>query len=145
LQLLHAKAFRYSGPEVFMRIPALISAAVLLAACQTAPKKADADVAFTTETFPAAYSGRVLEIADTNKDGTVTLVEWTNAGGDQRSFLIADQNRDGVVTRTELVRLSSNGKFVDFVCRHADDKKNNRLTPREFRTASGVRLLRFEF
>ena len=116
-----------------------------LASCKLPPKNTQWDVPYTLQTFPAAYSSRALEVADANKDGTITLVEWTNAGGDQRSFLLADANKDGVVTRTELVRISSNAKFFDFTRRYADFDKDNRLTPREFRSAGGVRVLRFEF
>jgi len=43
------------------------------------------------------------------------------------------------------VRISSNTKFFDFTRRYADFNKDNQLTPREFRSASGVRVLRFEF
>jgi len=124
----------------------LLPLGMVLSACQTKREKpADWDVPLTLKTFPATYSGYVLEIADANKDGTVTLVEWVNAGGDQRSFLLADANKDGVVTRTELVRLSSNAKFFDFVRRYGDFNKDKQLTPREFRSAGGVRVLRFEF
>lgn len=130
-----------------MRIRILLPAlTALLTSCAThSSPPANADVPLTQETFPAAYTAYVLETADTNKDGSVTLVEWTNAGGDQRSFLVADQDKDGKVTRTELIRLSSNGQFFDFICRRADLEKDNRLTPRKFRTAGGVRILRFEF
>jgi len=123
----------------------LLSLAALLAACQTTPKDEDWDVPLTLKTFPKAYADYVLEIADTNKDESITLVEWTNAGGDKRSFLLVDQNKDDVVTRTELVRISSNGKFLDMTRRYADFNKDNRLTPREFRSSAGVRVLRFEF
>jgi hypothetical protein len=75
----------------------------------------------------------------------ITEVEWINAGGDKRSFLLVDANKDGVVTRTELIRISSNAKFFDFVRRYADFNKDNQLTPREFRSAGGVRVLRYEF
>lgn len=113
--------------------------------CQTTNDIPAWDTPYSLRTFPAGYTAYVLEIADANKDGDVTLVEWTNAGGDKRSFLIADVNKDGRVTRTELVRLSSNAKFFDFTRRYADFNKDNQLTPREFRTASGVQVLRFTF
>ena len=99
----------------------------------------------TLKTFPPAYADYVFEIADANKDRTVTLVEWTSAGGDKRSFLLADQNKDDVITRTELVRIGSNGKLFDMTRRYADFNKDNRLTPREFRSSAGVRVLRFDF
>jgi hypothetical protein len=121
----------------------LLPLALFTAGCQTKPPAPEAPL--TTQTLPSAYADRALEIADTNKDERITLVEWTNAGGDERSFLIADQNKDGAVTRTELVRISSNAKFFDFTRRYADFNKDNQLTPREFRSASGVRVLRFEF
>ena len=123
----------------------LLSLAALLAACQTTPKQEDWDVPLTLKTFPPAYADYVFEIADANKDRTVTLVEWTSAGGDKRSFLLADQNKDYVITRTELVRIGSNGKLFDMTRRYADFNKDNRLTPREFRSSAGVRVLRFDF
>lgn len=117
-----------------------------MAGCQTKPENpADWEVPYTLRTFPPAYADYVMEITKTKKDGAITLVEWTNAGGDKRSFLLADENKDGVVTRAELIRISSNAKFFDFVRRYADHNKNNQLTPREFRSAGGVRVLRFEF
>ncbi len=121
--------------------------ALVLAACHTTKPEnpADWDVPLTLQTFPAEYANRALEVADRNKDGKITLVEWTNAGGDQRSFLLVDQNKDGAVTRSELVRISSNVQFMDTVRRYADVNKDNRLTPREFRSSSGVRVLRVEF
>ena len=152
--LLHAAdRFRYSsGMALFSAnytgkapFPLLLFFTALLAACQTAPKEENWDVPLTLKTFPPTYAAYVLDIADTNKDQTITLVEWTNAGGDKRSFLLADQNRDQVVTRTELVRISSNAKFLDMTRRHADLNKDNQLTPREFRSSAGIRVLRFEF
>ncbi len=127
------------------RIFLLLSVAVVFAACSTTPKTGDWDVPLTLQTFPPAYSDYVLEIADRDQDGAVALVEWTNAGGDKRSFLLADQNKDGVVTRTELVRNSSSAQFLDFTRRYADFNKDNLLTPREFRSAGGLRAMRFEF
>lgn len=132
-----------AGNASFVLVSALT---VLVSACQTTRKNAkDWDVPLTLQTFPPTYTDYVYEIADTNKDGTITLVEWVNAGGDKRSFLLADADKDGVVTRTELVRISSNAKFFDFTRRYADHDKNNQLTPREFRSAGGVRVLRFDF
>ena len=124
----------------------LPAAAILLTACHSAPKNgADWDVPLTLKTSGPAYAAYVIERADANKDGTVTVVEWVNAGGTRRSFAIVDQNKDGVVTRTELVRIGSNAKFFDLTRRYADFNKDNKLTPREFRTPGGVRVLRIEF
>ena len=120
--------------------------ALLLTACQSSPKNsADWDVPLTLRTTGPAYADYVIERADTNKDGRVTVVEWTNAGGTQKSFLLVDQNKDGAVTRTELIRFGSNKKFLDFTRRHTDFYKDNKMTPRDFRSPSGVRLLRIEF
>lgn len=120
--------------------------AILMTACQSAPKNAaDWDVPLTLRTTGAAYADYVLERADLNKDGRVTVVEWTNAGGTQKSFLLVDQNKDGAVTRTELIRFGSNKKFLDFTRRYTDFYKDNKMTPRDFRSPSGVRLLRIEF
>jgi hypothetical protein len=129
-----------------MRLLFLIPAAAILTACQTTPKnEADWNVPLTVRTVGPAYADYVIERADTNKDGRVTLVEWTNAGGTKKSFLLVDQNKDGVVTRTELIRFSSNAKFLDFTRRYLDHHKDNQMTPRDFRTPSGVRVLRIEF
>ena len=35
--------------------------------------------------------------------------------------------------------------FFDMTRRYADFNKDNRLTPREFRSSAGVRVLRFDF
>ncbi|MGA7212655.1 MAG: hypothetical protein WBX20_00435 [Terrimicrobiaceae bacterium] len=120
-------------------------AALLLAACQTTHKEEDWDVPLTLRTVGPAYADYVLEIADANKDRTVTYVEWINAGGSKRSFELVDQNKDGVVTRTELIRFGSNARVLDMTRRYVDFNKDNKLTPREFRSPAGVRLLRIEF
>jgi len=103
------------------------------------------DVPLTLQTFPDAYSDRVLEIADQDRSGQISMVEWTNAGGDKRSFLLADQNKDGVVTRSELIRISSSARFMDFTRSYADQNRYRELTVRELHTAGGVRVLRFDF
>jgi len=121
-------------------------AALVLSACQTAPKNpADWDVPLTLQTVGPAYADYVVERADTNKDGQVTLVEWTTAGGTERSFLLVDQNKDGTVTRSELIRFGSNKQFLDFTRRYTDFHKDNKLTPRDFRSPAGVRVMRIEF
>jgi len=124
----------------------LLPLAVILSACQTHPKNpADWDVPLTLRTVGPAYADYVIEKADANKDGKVTVVEWTKAGGSQKCFLLVDQNKDGAVTRTELIRFGSNKKFLDFTRRYTDFHQDNKLTPRDFRTPSGVRVLRIEF
>ena len=129
-----------------MRTFLLISAAAILTSCQSTPKKcADWDVPLTLRTVGPAYADYVIEKADAKKDGRVTLVEWTRAGGSEKCFLLVDQNKDGVVTRTELIRFSSNKQFLDFTRRYTDFYKDNKLTPRDFRSPSGVRLMRIEF
>ncbi|GAB4171160.1 MAG: hypothetical protein Fur0032_10300 [Terrimicrobiaceae bacterium] len=57
------------------------------------------------------------------------------------SFQVIVDGRDGVVTRTELRRIGSNAKLVEFTRRYADHNKDNKMTRREFRAASGVRVL----
>lgn len=126
------------------RLFLLLPIVALFAACEITPKK-PVEIPLTLRTFPATYSNYAVELADANKDGKITMVEWTNAGGDRRSFLLADENKDGVVTRTELVRISDNATFLDFTRRYADVNRDNQLTTREFRTASGVQVLRFGF
>jgi len=140
-----ACALRLNNHHYTMRFQFLIPAAFILTACQTAPKTAEWDVPLTLKTAGPAYAEYVIERADTNKDGTVTVVEWVNAGGTKRSFAVVDQNKDGVVTRTELVKIGSNARFFDMTRRYADFNKDNKLTPREFRSPSGVRILRIEF
>lgn len=124
---------------------ALLALTAALAACQTTAKQKDWDVPLTLQTVGPAYAEYALETADRNKDGTITMVEWTNAGGDQRSFALIDQNKDGVITRTELVRIGSNARFLDMSRRYLDFNKDNQLTPREFRSPAGVRVLRLDF
>ena len=129
-----------------MRLLLLLPLAAVLSACQTQPKNpADWDVPLTLRTTGPAYADYAVEKADANKDGSVTVVEWTRAGGTEKCFLLVDQNRDGVVTRTELIRFGSNKKFFDFTRRYTDFHKDNKLTPRDFRSPSGVRVLRVEF
>jgi Ca2+-binding EF-hand superfamily protein len=67
------------------------------------------------------------------------------AGGSKRSFELVDQNKDGMVTRTELIRFGSSARFLDTTRRYVDFNKDNKLTPRDFRSPAGVRVLRFEF
>lgn len=129
-----------------MKRALLLIPAALLAACQSTPKDAAKwDVPLTLQTVGPAYADYVIEKADTNKDFVVTRAEWINAGGSEAAFVSIDENKDGVVTRAELIRISSNTQFVDFARRYADFNKDNQLTPRDFRSPSGVRLLRHEF
>lgn len=124
----------------------LPTAALLLAACQGTPKKAaDWDVPLTLRTVGPAYADYVAERADANKDGQVTVLEWTRAGGTEKCFLLVDQNKDGKVTRTELIRFGSSKQFLDFTRRYTDFHKDNKLTPRDFRSPSGVSVLRIGF
>lgn len=124
----------------------LLPAVAILAACQTTKKdESKWDVPLTLQTVGPAYADYVIETADANKDFKVTRTEWTTAGGTKESFESIDQNKDGVVTRTELIRVSSNTQFLDFGRRYADFNRDNQLTPRDFRSPAGVRLLRREF
>jgi len=128
------------------RLLVLLPLAAILSACQTPPKNhADWDVPLTLRTVGPAYADYVIERTGATKDGRVTLVEWTKAGGSKKCFLLVDQNKDGGVTRTELIRFGSNKKFLDFTRRYTDFHKDNKLTPRDFRSPSGVRLMRIEF
>jgi len=129
-----------------MRFFLLLPLAAVLSACQTQPKNpADWDVPLTLRTTGPAYADYVTEKADSNKDGKVTLVEWTRSGGTEKCFLLVDQNKDGAVTRTELIRFGSNKKFLDFTRRYTDFHKDNKFTPRDFRSPSGVSVLRVGF
>lgn len=125
------------------RLLSLAAASCFLVSCQTtAPKP---EIPLTLRTFAPEYADRVLAVTDSNKDGTVTLMEWEVAGGNRRSFEIVDTNRDGRVTRTELLRTANDVRVFDFTRSYADFNKDNKLTPREFRTASGVRVLILDF
>ena len=116
------------------------------AVAENAPSvPAGSGVPLTLRTVGPAYADYVLEVVDTDTDRKVTYVEWINAGGSKRSFELVDQNRDGVVTRTELIRFGSNTRFLDTTRRYVDFNKDNKLTPRDFRSPAGVRMLRFEF
>ena len=117
----------------------------LFAACQSPPKEKDWDIPLTLRTVGPAYADYALEVVDTNRDHKVTYVEWINAGGSKRSFELVDQNRDGMVTRTELIRFGSSARFLDTTRRYVDFNKDNKLTPRDFRSPAGVRVLRLEF
>lgn len=128
-----------------MRWSLLFPLAVALGACQSTPRDKNWDVPLTLQTVGPAYADYALEKADTNKDKKITLVEWVNAGGDQRSFALIDQNKDGVITRTELIQISSNARFLDMSRRYVDFNKDNQLTPRDFRSPAGVRVLRLDF
>ena len=130
---------------IAMRFLLLIPAAALLTACQTAPRTPKWDVPLTLQTAGPAYAEYVIERADGNKDGTVSVVEWVNAGGTKRSFAVVDENKDGTLTRTELVRIGSNARFFDLSRRYADFNKDNKLTPREFRSPGGFQVMRIEF
>jgi hypothetical protein len=133
-----------SGSSEFRGI-FLFSIVVFFVACQTTPKEKDWSVPLTLRTIGPAYADYVLEVVDTNKDRKVTYVEWINARGSKRTFELIDQNKDGVLTRTELIRFASNARFLEFTRRYMDFNKDNKLTPRDFRSPAGVRVLRFEF
>ena len=124
----------------------LLPVVAVLAACQTTPKNPkDWDVPLTLRTVGPAYADYAQEKADRNKDGQITMVEWTSIGGDARSFALIDQNKDGVITRSELIRISSNARFLDMSRQYLDFNRDNQLTPREFRSPSGIRVLRLDF
>ncbi len=128
-----------------MRFIAVLFAAALLTGCQTTPKSADWDVPLTLQTFPPAYADYVLETVKPGKNNQITMVEWTTAGGNVRNFTLIDTNKDGVITRTELIQFGSRTRVFDTTRRYVDFNKDNRLTPREFRSPAGVNVLRFDF
>ncbi len=127
------------------RLLFLLPVAAILVACQSAPKNSNWDVPLTLQTVGPAYADYALEKADTNKDKNITLIEWVNAGGTKRSFDLIDQNKDGTITRTELIQISSNARFLDMSQRYVDFNKDNQLTPRDFRSPAGIRVLRLDF
>lgn len=117
----------------------------MLSACQSTSQSPDLNTPLTAKTIGPAYADYAMEMADKNKDNQITLLEWTSSGGTPRSFELLDENRDGVITRTELIRFGSSARFMDFSRRYADVNRDNQLTPQEFRSAAGVRLLRLDF
>jgi len=123
----------------------LIPTLAILGACQTTPPQRNWDVPLTLQTVGPAYADYALEKADTNKDKKITEVEWISAGGTARSFSLIDQNKDGVITRTELIQIGSNARFLDMSRRYVDFNKDNQLTPRDFRSPAGIRVLRLDF
>lgn len=134
------------NPHFTMRLYLAPVAALFLTACQSTQKNpANWDVPLTLRTTGPAYADYVVERADANKDGQVTVAEWTKAGGTEKSFRSVDRDKDGTVTRTELIRFGSNKQFLDFTRRHTDFYKDNKMTPRDFRSPAGVRLMRIEF
>ena len=56
-----------------------------------------------------------------------------------------NKNKDGVITRTELIQIGSNARFLDMSRQYVDFNKDNQLTPRDFRSPAGVRVLRLDF
>jgi hypothetical protein len=136
---------RFAFPSNRLAAGLFVPLSVVLASCQATAPGDDWAVPLTLKTFPSAYTEQVLEVADTNRDGQVTSVEWTTSGGNQRSFQVIDEDGDGVVTRTELRRIGSNAKLFEFTRRYADHNKDNKMTRREFRSASGVRVLTVPF
>lgn len=128
-----------------IRALSLVPALVIMAACQTTPKNTNWDVPLTLQTVGPAYAEYALEKADKNKDQRITEVEWISAGGTTRSFSLIDQNKDGVITREELIQISSNARFLDMSRRYVDFNKDNQLTPRDFRSPAGIRVLRLDF
>jgi len=123
----------------------LVSLTAFLTACQSSQKSFDPGVPLTLKSIGPTYADYTLDLADTNKSGDISLVEWTSAGGTQRSFELLDENRDGFIRRSELIRIGSNAKFLDFTRRYVDANNDSKLTPREFRSPAGVRLLRLDF
>lgn len=127
-----------------MRALALLILPVALTACQTS-RPEPVEIPLTLRTVGPVYADRVIEVTDANKDEKITVEEWTKAGGTKKTFDRIDDNKDGVITRTELIRFGSSTQFLDFTRRYMDVNEDNRLTPRDFRTAPGARLLRIEF
>lgn len=130
---------RTSGPLL------LLATLLFVSGCQSNQKSLDVGVPLTLQSVGPAYADYAMDAVDTDKNDAISVVEWTSAGGTQRSFELLDESRDGVVRRSELIRLGSNAKFLDFTRRYVDTNKDNRLTPEEFRSPSGVRLLRLDF
>jgi hypothetical protein len=123
----------------------LLATLLFVSGCQSNQKSLDAGVPLTLQSIGPAYADYAMDYVDTDKDDAISLVEWTSAGGTQRSFELLDENRDSVIRRSELIRVGSSANFLDFTRRYVDTNKDNRLTPGEFRSPSGVRLLRLDF
>lgn len=124
----------------------LLVVSMFITACQSSQNKAfDPGVPLTLQSIGPTYADYAIEVADSDKNETLTQVEWISAGGTQRSFELLDENRDAVISRSELIRMGSNSRFLDFTRRYVDVNNDNRLTPQEFRSPAGVRLMRLDF
>jgi Ca2+-binding EF-hand superfamily protein len=54
------------------------------------------------ETAPADKARAAFAKVDTDKDGALSLAEWTAAGRRQRGFRMIDADKDGKLTPAEL-------------------------------------------
>jgi len=138
--------FHFRTIRIFVGILSTLIFIVSFSSCQTgADKKDHQDVPYTLQTFPDAYADRVIEVIDTNKDEQISREEWIRAGGTHESFTRIDANNDATLTRSELISIGSHTKVFDTTRQYVDFNRDNQMTPREFRTASGIQLIRATF
>lgn len=124
----------------------LLAVLLLSGGCQSNQESPDVAVPLTLESVGPLYADYAMDAADTDDNDSITVAEWTTAGGTRRSFARVDQNRNGLIHRRELIRFGSNARFLDFTRRRMDLNRDNRLTRREFLSPFGVsRLTRRDY
>lgn len=123
----------------------LSAVSLALSACQSPNKITALERPLTAQTVGPAYAEYVFTKVDVNKDSKITRKEWLTAGGTARSFASLNEDKNGSLTKVELIEVTSTDRFLAFAKKHADVNKDDQLTPTEFRSASGVRLLSFEY
>jgi hypothetical protein len=99
----------------------------------------------TVSTIGPAFAEYAIETVDRNGDKTITREEWVAAGGTEKSFRVIDRDRDNVLTVQEISRASSTERFFEFAKRTIDTGGNTELTPQQFRSPAGARLVSFDF
>jgi Ca2+-binding EF-hand superfamily protein len=129
-----------------MKSPILLlaAAALLLAGCATRPqsgnaalmsrfKQADtsADGKLSRKEFTDFLIAEAFANYDTNKDGFVTLAEWTAGGGSRETFL-AMGGRDGTLTLAQVQASKVAQDQMALPFDQADTDKSGYVTLEEF-------------
>lgn len=99
----------------------------------------------TAATAGPAFAGYSLEMADSDRNKSITRSEWLSAGGTGQSFNAIDKNRDNVLTYEELSTAGSSERLFSFAKKMIDNEGSTELTPQNFRSPAGARLFSFEF
>ena len=120
----------------------VICAAGLLAACQTTTESipdrfADADVdrneSLSRTEVAAYFADSMFDAADANKDGNLTLQEWSTHSSTSHpaELRAADANNDGNVTRDEARTYARKRPMTEDFMKGADTNKDGSLTREE--------------